>query len=153
MSAIVLFPPPPVIIAPAGSEVAVEAVFVPVYIHVELMVALTPWACHAFESVVVNAGVVLISTLILAGAVTVESEVADAEGVCVPERTVSGVIEPVCEGMVDAEAAADAGWEEEDTAAAASELADAASRMYRSARAQRPKTNRERWPLTILSGI
>lgn len=128
MSAIILSPPPPVITAPAGSEVAVEAVFVPVYIHVELTVALTPWACHALVRVSVNAGVVLISisTLILAGAVIVESEVADAEGVSVPERTVSEVIEPVCEGMVDAEAAADAGWEEEDTTAAASELVDVA---------------------------
>ena len=35
-----------------------------------------------------------------------------------PERTVSGVLDPVCEGKVDAEAAADAGYEEEDTTAA-----------------------------------
>ena len=54
MLAIILVPPSPVITAPAGSEVAVEAVFVPVYIHVELMVALTPWACHAVLRVSVN---------------------------------------------------------------------------------------------------
>ena len=51
-------PPAPVITAPAGSEVAVDAVLVTVYIQVELTVALTPWACHAEERVSVNAGAV-----------------------------------------------------------------------------------------------
>ena len=125
-----LFSPVPVITAPAGSEVAVEAVFVPVYIQVELMVALTPWACHASERVSVNAGVVKMS--ILVAAVVAGSVVAG---------TASEVLDPVGEGKVDAEAAADAGCEEEDTAAV-SGFVEVAARMQRSARAQRPNKAR-----------
>ena len=143
MLAIVPFPPPPVITAPAGSDVAVEAVFVPVYIQVELMVALTPWACHAPVRVVVNSRGV--STIVLVAAAVAEPEVADAEGVRVLERMVSGAIDPVCEGKVDAEAAADAGCEEEDTAAA-SDLVEVAARMDRSAEGHGQNQARG-WPL------
>ena len=105
----VMLPPAPVITAPAGSEVAVDAVLVPVYIQVELTVALTPWACHAEERVSVNAGAV--RKMICPPALDVAPEVAEVEEVGVPERSVAEVIDPVREGKVVAEAAAEANWE------------------------------------------
>lgn len=103
---VVLLPPAPVITAPAGSEVAVDAVLVPVYIQVELTVALTPWACHAEERVSVKSGAV--RTVICPAALDVAPEVSEVEEVRVPERSVAEVMDPVREGKVDAEAAADA---------------------------------------------
>ena len=60
-----------------------------------------------------------------------------------PERTGSEVIDPVCEGKVDAEAAADAGCEEEETTAASVSV-EVAARMYPSARAHRKNKARGR---------
>lgn len=103
---VVMLPPVPVITAPAGSEVAVDAVLVPVDIQVELTVALTPWACHAEERVSVNGGAV--RTIICPASLEVAPEVAEVEEVRVPESSVAEVMDPVREGKVDAEAAADA---------------------------------------------
>lgn len=101
-----MLPPTPVITAPAGNEVALDAVLVPVNTQVELTVALTPWACHTEERVSVNAGV--LRKVICPAALDVVPEVGEVEEVCVPERSVAELMDPVCEGKVDAEAAADA---------------------------------------------
>ena len=69
-----------------------------------------------------------------------------------PERTVSEVREAVCEAKVDAEAAAEAGCEEEDTTAA-SDFDEVAVRMHRPVRSQWQNKGRGRWLLTVFSSI
>ena len=46
--------------------------------------------------------------IVLPGAGVISPEVAEAGEVCVPERRVSDVVEPVSKGRLDGEAAADA---------------------------------------------
>ena len=87
--------------------------FVPVYVHVEVTVALMPSACQAEELVAVKSGGPVSMKITTPGADVVELAVApllaEAEGVRVPERMVFEAMDPVSEGKLNPEAAADAG--------------------------------------------